>query len=278
MAVITITEILGGDNIAGSRVTINDNFKRLASAINTIETRLDTSFNPGGSLNVGNALIRKYTNPTTAQIFTCEATGQFQGNLNILLDAGISGSLDVGLDANVHRNVNFDGAAIGGPWAFTSSIRSNFTNEFVQQQLAAATVTAPLVDPQALLPLASLTRAIPSVIGHSVLRIDMDTYTGAGNFNCDTITLPTVGLGGCTPGQVLHVVLESNGTGPAPIPGGFQLDSTPFASGYNANIVLGFVTNTNTTAIRKLALTLFADANGWRVLNVTQAVAGDITY
>jgi len=68
MAVITITEILGGDNIAGSRLTLNDNFKKLANAINTIEKRLDTSFNPGGSLNVGNALIRKYTNAATTQI------------------------------------------------------------------------------------------------------------------------------------------------------------------------------------------------------------------
>ena len=44
MATITITEILGNDNIAGSRVTINDNFKKVANAINTLETYLDTSF------------------------------------------------------------------------------------------------------------------------------------------------------------------------------------------------------------------------------------------
>ena len=48
MAVISITEILGGDNISGSRITINDNFKRLTNAINTISlTASGTTFTAG---------------------------------------------------------------------------------------------------------------------------------------------------------------------------------------------------------------------------------------
>lgn len=275
MAVITITEILGGDNIAGSRVTINDNFKRAANAINTIETRLDTSFNPGGSLNVGNALVMRYTNPTSAQIFTCEATGLFQGNLNVLLDLGVSQSADIGLDLAVHRNVTFDGAAIGGPYVFNSSVRTIFGNEVVNQQAFAGTTGAPILDPQALP--GGTNRILSTVIGYSVLRIDATTYTSVAPFDCDTITLPTVGIG-ATPGQIITVIIDGNSSITA-ITGGFRLDPTPFAPGYTNPIAIGAgAIPTNTTGIRKLAVTLFADSVGWRILSITQPVAGEITY
>lgn len=276
MAVITITEILGGDNIAGSRVTINDNFKRVTNAINTIETRLDTSFNPGGSLNVGNALIKKYTNPTSAQIFTCEATGLFQGNLNVLLDMGITQSLDVGLDFDSHKNVTFDGAAVGGPWEFVSNIRTVVTNEVANSQAYAANVVAPLLDPQTLGGVLAI-RNVLSVIGYSVLRIDASTYTGGGTTNCDTIILPAVGTAGVTNGQILTVVIDGLASGTA-MPSGFQIDPTNLAPGYINPIAIGVVTPTNTTAIRTLAVTLFADSVGWRVLSVAQPGTGDITY
>jgi len=279
MAVITITEILGGDNIAGSRVTINDNFKRVANAINTIETRLDTSFTPGGSLNVGNALIKKYTNPTSLQIFTCEATGLFQGNLNVLLGLGVTQSANVGLDLTVNRNVLFDGAAVGGPWVFTSDVRSIFSDEIVNQQAFAGTTTAPILDPQALIG-GGMNRNVTTVIGYSVLRINATTHTGVAPFNCDTITLPTVGGGGATAGQILTIIIDGAAGGTA-MGGGFKLDKAPFApdgSAPGAFLAMGFVTNTNTINIRKLAVTLFADSVGWRVLNITQAVPGDIVY
>jgi hypothetical protein len=277
MAVVTITEILGGDNIAGSRITINDNFKRVANAINTLETRLDTSFTPGGSLNVGNALIRRYTNPTTTQIFNCEATGLFQGNLNVLLDLGISQSASVGLDLNVSRNVTFSGAAIGGPWEFTSQVRSTFENELVIEQLNAATVVAPALNPQP--PTVGTTRTISSVIGYSVLRVLTDTYAGVlGVSDADTIQLPAVGVG-ATPGQILTVIIDGTFPSATPIPGGLKISATNFATGaVTTQIVMGAITPTNSADIRKIAITLFADAAGWRVLNITQSTAGDITY
>lgn len=282
MAVITITEILGGDNIAGSRITINDNFKRLANAINTLETRLDTSFNPGGSLNVGNALIKKYTNPTTAQIFTCEATGLFQGNLNVLLDLGVTQSIDAGLDLDVHRNVTFDGAAVGGG-SFLSQVRSTFSNEVVNQQLnAPILVTAPLVDPSALAGSPATVRTLPSVIGHSVLRIDATTYTGVAPTNCDTIILPSTLGPGCTPGQILTVIIDAPGAVAMPL--GFGIDPTNMAPGYLNTLRIGAGgSQTNDPEIQTMAVTLFADAAGWRVLNVTApnmpgTGAADITY
>ena len=275
MAVITLTEILGGDNIAGSRITINDNFKRVSNAINTLETRLDTSFTPGGSLNVGNALIRRYTNPTTAQIFDCEATALIQGNLNVLLDLGVSQSASVALDATVGRNINFTGSAVGGPWTFTSSVRSTFVNEVVNQQLYQGTVGAPAVNIQSLAGAGTL-RQVTSVVGHSVLRVDLSAYTGIAPNDCEGIILPTVASS--TPGQILTVIID--GAASTPLAGGFFfIDGTNFAPGaVTTQIQMGNVTPANSNDIRKLAVTLFADASGWRVLNVTQAVAGDITY
>lgn len=279
MAVITLTEILGGDNIAGSRITINDNFKRASNAINTLETRLDTSFTPGGSLNVGNALIRRYTNPTTAQIFDCEATALIQGNLNVLLDFGVSQSTSVTLDATVGRNINFTGSAVGGPWVFTSSVRSTFVNEVVNQQLYQGTVGAPAVNVQSLPSTPSGTlRQIPSVIGHSVLRVDLSAYTSIAPNDCEGIVLPTVASS--TPGQILTVIID--GPAGATLAGGFfTIAPTNFAPGaVDAvnGIRMSIVTPTTSNDIRKLAVTIFADFSGWRVLNVTQAVAGDITY
>jgi len=271
MAVITITEILGGDNLAGSRLTLNDNFKKLASAINTIETRLDTSFNPGGSLNVGNALIRKYTNAVTSQIFTCEASALFQGNLNVSLDLGITKSINAGLDLNVSRNVLFDGAASGGG-SFVSQVRSTFKHEIVNQQLSDGTTIAPTLNPQTLS--GGTSRNITTVVGYSVLRLDLSTYSGAGTTNCDTIILPSVGGAGCTPGQILTVIIDTKS--PVPCPSGFQIDKSTLApnAGTPVNIAIGVgtVINTDDVEVYKLAVTLFADHNGWRVLNVTQPI------
>lgn len=277
MAVITITEILGGDNISGSRITINDNFKRLANAINTIETRLDTSFNPGGSLNVGNALIKKYTNPTSAQIFTCEATGVFQGNLNVLLDLGVSQSITAALDLTVGRNVIFDNSAVGGGSLLTQ-VPTTFENEVINEQLYNGIVNAPTLDPQTLPQTPSPTnRAIPSVAFHSVLRINLSTYDTTVSANsCDSIQLPAG-----TDGQVLTVIIDTPSTGPNPLILPFLIDTASnFDPGYaGTDIQIGLsAAAPNTALVKKLAVTLFYSTTGWRVLSVAQGVAGQIAY
>lgn len=280
MATITLTEILGGDNIAGSRVTINDNFKRTANAINTIETRLDTSFTPGGSLNVGNALILKYTNPTSAQIFTCEATGLFQGGLNVLLNLGVIQSADIGLNLTAHKDINFDGSATGGG-SFLSQVRSTFTHEIVNAQLYLPTAGALIVDPQSL-PGTGAIRNVPSVLGHSVLRVNTSTYTSVAPTDCDTLILPGTGSGNCTPGQTLTVIIDGTGLPSATSMGaGLQIDPSTLAPGYTTAIQIGVGANTtNIPGATKLAVTLYADFAGWRVLNVTQPIttSPDITY
>ena len=279
MAVISITEILGGDNISGSRITINDNFKRLTNAINTIETRLDTSFNPGGSLNVGNALIRKYTNPTSSQIFTCEATGLFQGNLNVSLDLGVTQSITSGLDVTVGRNFVLSGAATGGG-SFTSQVKSSFERDFSNLQLWDGITAAPILNPQSLTPAGAPVRQINSVIGHSVIRLDLSTYDSTTSDNCNTIILPSISGFGTTVqyGQILTIIIDT----PAGNTSGmldFQIDYSTLTPGVaNTNIIMGNNTNVTSIDIRKLAVTLFADNTGWRVLNTAQPVAGDITY
>jgi hypothetical protein len=241
----------------------------------TQETRLDTSFTPGGSLNVGNALIRRYTNPTTAQIFDCEATALIQGNLNVLLDIGVSQSASVALDTTIGRNINFTGSAVGGPWSFTSGIRSTFTNEITNQQLYQGITGAPAINLQSLAGSGPL-RQVTSVIGHSVLRVDLSTYTGIAPNDCEGIILPTVASS--TPGQILTVIIDA-AAGASLASGFFYIDAANFAPGaVSTQIQMGNLTPTNSNDIRKLAVTLFADASGWRVLNITQASAGDITY
>lgn len=43
--IITLTEILGTDSVSSSRITINNNFKKLAKAVGDLQTRIDTSKN-----------------------------------------------------------------------------------------------------------------------------------------------------------------------------------------------------------------------------------------
>ena len=150
MATITITEILGSDNIAGSRITINSNFSKLVNAINTIETYLDSSFVPGASLNVGSALIKRYTRPITDQIFTCEATGLFGGNLNVGQDSGVTRDSVVGRHETVHGNFTLDGT-VGVASIFTSTIPHSHDGSIISPQLYASNASNSLaIDPQTL--------------------------------------------------------------------------------------------------------------------------------
>jgi hypothetical protein len=271
MATITLTEILGGDNIAGSRITLNDNFKRVANSINTLETRLDTSFTPGGSLNVGNAIIFKYTNPTSAQIFTCEATGLFQGNLNVLLDLGVTQSISAGLDTTVSRNLVLDGAAVGGG-SFLTQVRSTFENEIVNQQLYTGIPGATVLNPQTLAQSPSpTTRSITSVLNYSVLRLDLSTYDATTPANsCNVVQLP-VG----TNGQILTVIIDTISVN---LIANFQIDTTlNFDPAYSGTPII-FNTDPATPDVKKLALTLYYSTTGWRVLNIAQPLSGDITY
>lgn len=284
MATVSITEILGSDNIAGSRITINSNFSTLATAINNIETRLDTSFNPGGSLNVGNALIKRYTNPVTAQIFTCEATALIQGNLNVSKTISITEALNVGLNFTVSGNVVFDDAATGGG-SFVSALPFDYDAAFSSPQLdGQSSSNAYLLNPQTLPQTPSSTvREITAGADFpkiSVIRLNYSTYDSSlAATSCTKIQLPAVSSANVTPGQVITVLIDQPaGTGTTGAQ--FGISSVNLASGYDQDILMSGITATfidsDSFELRKTAVTLYADTqvgNGWRVLSSTPYVA-----
>jgi hypothetical protein len=91
----TIKDILGSDNIKASRSVITANFKVLVDGINKIETFLNTT-SSGAVLNVADVLIKKYSNSINTNIFRCEASGSFTGNITVAVDATIQGNASIG--------------------------------------------------------------------------------------------------------------------------------------------------------------------------------------
>ena len=272
MATITITEMLGTDNIAGSRPTINDNFKKVAAAINTLETYLDTSFVPGAALNVGSALIKKYTRPVTDQIFTCEATGLFGGNLNVGQDLGITRDFTVGRHQTIHGNVTLDGTN-GITSIFTSSIPFSQDSAIISPQLNAGLTTNSLViDTQALTSptststtrLITTTTSFPKV---SVIRLSWANFTGAGSNNCTAIDLPPVSDGNVKAGQIITLLVDA----PAPLGTtavNLELSVTNLDAAYSSvKFNNDPVVAADDARIRQAAITLYADSTGWRILN-----------
>jgi hypothetical protein len=270
MASITITQLLGGDNIAGSRITINDNFSKLAAAINTQETYLDTSATPGASLNVGSALIKKYTRAITDQIFTCEATGLFGGNLNVGQDFGVTRDLTVGRNATIHGSLTLDGTA-GGTVTSTIPISQDAGN--INPQFY-GTGNCLIVDPQQLTGSGTSRTISASSTFKKVntIHLNFSTYTGSGAYNCNTVTLPAVGGANVTNGQVITVMI-TQGPGSGSVKFGIDVANTD--DGTYSNIVFN---NTAANAaddaiLRQSIITLFAGDNGWRVLS---AVGSDV--
>jgi hypothetical protein len=276
MATITITEMLGSDNVAGSRITINENFKKVADAINTIENYLDTSFVPGAALNVGSALVKKYTRPITDQIFTCEATGLFGGNLNVSQDLGVTRDAVTGRHHTIHGNLVLDGTnAVGNK--VTASIPFDVNAAFSSPQFyASATSNSLVIDPQTLTTptTTSTTRNIVTTSTFpktSVIRLNWSNYTGATTFNCDSIILPAVTDPNVTQGQILTVMVDN------PAPSGttgidLSIDVTNLDSSYSS---ITFNTDPGVPAddarLRQAVITFVADTNGWRVLHAVGA-------
>jgi len=82
MATITLTELLGTDNIALSRTDINQNFQTLENSVNTIETFLNTT-PAGAELSVANIIIANTAAAPADVLFTNPASALIQGGLTI---------------------------------------------------------------------------------------------------------------------------------------------------------------------------------------------------
>jgi hypothetical protein len=271
MATVSITEILGSDNIAGSRVTINSNFSILATAINKIETNVDTSFTPGGKLTVGSSLIKKYTNPVTSQIFTCEASGLFSGNLTVSKILTVTESSSIGTDLTVAGNVTFDNSA-SGTGSFVCNLPLEIDAPIVSPQLDGQSGSdAMFVNPQDLAQSPSATvRGLSGLTGVSVIRLDFSTYaSGTTSLSCNTIQFPSASS---YPGQVVTVIIDE----PAAAAGAtFSISPTNLATGLTTiRLNNGLLSDSNN--LRRSAVTLYADTQvggGWRMLSSTPYVS-----
>jgi hypothetical protein len=265
MATVTVTEILGGDNIAASRPVINSNFLKLQNAINTLETRLNTSYVPGGSLNVGDVQVLKYTRPVTTNIFLCQASGQFDGNLGIGT-ATTPGTLAVlgGITASqalaVAAGITFSNTS--GTSIFTNLARTTTNDAFSNQQWYAAGTKNPLVDVQAVA--GSLAAAITQ--STNVLYLDVSAVT-AGN---EVLTLPAPGT--LSFGQIVTLTIDSaSGLTAAALT--FEIDnSAGFDTAFDnttlgANIVLNTSLASDTdNQFLGIWITLLVSSTGWKVI------------
>lgn len=279
MATITITEILGSDNLAGSRITLNNNFKTLQNAVNTLEQRLDTSFSPGGSLNVGDALIKKYTRPTSQIIWVVEASGQVQGDFYVVGATNTTGSVAIGTDLTVAKNVTFSNVA-PGTFTLQNALRTYATNGYAHEQFYAANTNSGVVVPNTLLPLASPIRNLDPTLfwNRRVIHIDLTLNTGAIT-DCNVLTLPTVSSAAVANGQIVTFVFDLPATGvSAPLTDLFSIDNTNMDPIYttpiilNSNSVTGEFIELNSVDSQKIEITLYAASTGWKVISAYHSV------
>ena len=275
MATITVTEILGTDNIAGSRITINSNFSALAAGINNLEQRLDTSYTPGGALNVGSAIVYRYTNPVTTQIFTCEASGLVSGNLNVGKSLGVTESLTVTQNVTAGGNVNFNGSNGSGKTVTNSSV-TVFQNSAGQAQSNLwGSGTGVNVNPQ-VLPIVGggfTSRALSTTNFPylSAIQLDFSTYSpSATGTSCSVVTLPAVTGANVAQGQILTFFI-SDLPAAGVTSGQFRIRGN-FHEGID-NVLLNDGLNSDDTDIYQSSVTLFASQNGWRVLSTAGPVA-----
>jgi len=150
MATITLTELLGTDNIALSRTDINQNFQTLENSVNTLETFLNTT-PAGGELSVGNFIINSTV--FTDVLSTNNASALIQGGLtvNCLGTTGftVATTATVGTDLTVNNKLLVDGS--GASAAITIGASGNVPITLadivlIDTQVATATATAAAVE------------------------------------------------------------------------------------------------------------------------------------
>jgi hypothetical protein len=279
MATITITEILGSDNLAGSRITINNNFKTLQNAVNTLEQRLNTSFSPGGSLDIGDIVVKKYTRPTSAVIFTVQASGLIQGDFSIVGATTTTGSVTIGQQLNVAGNVVLSNSATpsAGTYTLSNALRTIDTNGYAHEQFYAGNSNSLVVNPNGLTnpSLISPIRFLDPTLFYNrrVIHLDLSTITAAGilaGTDCQTITLPSVGSANVQNGQIVTFVIDLpaasvNTSGVD----NFFIDTVNMDPAYTSAIPLidPVLYDLDQPDVIKTFLTLYASATGWKVLS-----------
>lgn len=268
MATVTITEILGGDNIAASRVVLNNNFTLLQNAINTLETRLNTSYVPGGSLNVGDIQALKYNRAVTTNIFLCQASGQIDGNLSIGTalspsTLAILGNVNISTALSVDGDVTFTNTT--GTDTFSNQLDTTVNGASTNTQLGAVNTKSPLVLTQGLAG-GSLLAAMPAA-GRQVVHLSVAAYTGVAPNDKDVFTMPPIA--GYATGQIFTLALDTL----AGVNTTFVLDNTTnWDPAFNATAVPAGIRLNNTfnaatdPRFAGIWITVIKGVNGWKVI------------
>lgn len=260
MATVTITEILGGDNIAASRIVLNNNFSLLQNAINTIETRLNTSYVPGGSLNVGDVQVLKYNRAVTQNIFLLQASGQIDGNLSLGTPTnnstlGVTGFLTVSQALTVNGQVGFTNTP--GNLTFTNQLRNIEDDSYAHTQWYAGTTKSPVVNIQAVLGVLTVTQstrvmhldASAVIAPNNILVLPVPTTLNQGQIF--TLVFDTV-----SPTNLVYEIDNSTGWDPA------------FSNAtLGANIILNNTFNSLTDArFKGIWIDIAVGINGYKVI------------
>ena len=274
MATVTITEILGGDNIAASRIVINNNFTILQNAVNTLETRLNTSYVPGGSLNIGDVQILKYNRAVTQNIFLLQGSGQIDGNLSLgtptnAATLNITGLIQASQSLTVNEAVTFNN--VPGTQAFVNSLQTITNDSHADEQwYPIATTKNPIVLTQSLL----APYVLPVTTSTSVLYLDVTAYTGVGPTNINIFQMPSVTA--ANDGQIVTLAFTglSGANGTFEIDNSVNIDPAFNNAAIGANIIFNnTIANSSTDArFSGIWLTLVAGQGVEDVLQLRRAV------
>lgn len=255
---ISVTQILGTDSIAGSRITINNNFSVLKDAINTLETFLNPNVS-GGDLNIGNIVIKKLSNPVTSTLLNCEASALIQGNFNVNLDSVFNGNANINGLLTSDKGVEVTGNSTS-PYVKFGSINKidlSYTNvRFIDEEFS---TTVPL---QVHLenPASSGVYEL-DVTNLRVVYLDYSAYTGASG-QTDTLKL----IGTPSLGQVLFIRIVN-----APSTGGtFKISNTSLLDSIYTSTI-DFV-GSDPSELKKLFIELVYTPSGFVVKNAHKNV------
>lgn len=246
MAKITLTELLGTDNVALSRTTINQNFSTAENAINKLGLLLDTSAE-GGALSVGDLKIVLVGNNTTATTtFTNAGSEIINGNSTIKLNLTVEKLLEVTGDATFHNRLILDGSG-------------------ANQALRIGTLSKPVpvhhnmgmkVDGE-------FENSTPVVIDAATYNLDitnkyvvyLDCINATGG---SLITLS----GDAIEGQRLFIQI----TTPPDAGGTFYLDKTVFQTQYSADNSADIELTGTPVELKKLWVEVVYTSGGWKVI------------
>ncbi len=142
MATISLSQVLASDTVNGMRINYNKNFSLIQNHLNLVETFLNTT--PAlGDLQIGNIKIKKGSNPITTILFDNEASGLFQGDLNVNGNLNLTtatSNLNVNGIINAQKDVLIKGnnskLELGSPTSFVDF--KQIKGSFIEEQFATA--------------------------------------------------------------------------------------------------------------------------------------------